>query len=114
MYPAHTQLVAKCSSPSIGDQRATGCKSKVKILTKIQLRNLNQTSAAKYWPNFSTLNKSKVKILTKPSFKILTKIQLHNLNQTSAAKYWPNFSFKIPPELQLQNLDQRAQSLNTS
>ena len=24
MYPAHTQLVAKCSSPSIGDQRATG------------------------------------------------------------------------------------------
>ena len=27
MYPAHTQLVAKCSSPSIGDQRATGCSS---------------------------------------------------------------------------------------
>ena len=27
MYPAHTQLVAKCSSPSIGDQRATGCNS---------------------------------------------------------------------------------------
>ena len=25
MYPAYTQLVAKCSSPSIGDQRATGC-----------------------------------------------------------------------------------------
>ena len=25
MYPAHTQLVVKCSSPSIGDQRATGC-----------------------------------------------------------------------------------------
>ena len=24
MYPAHTQLVAKWSSPSIGDQRATG------------------------------------------------------------------------------------------
>ena len=24
MYPAHTQLMAKCSSPSIGDQRATG------------------------------------------------------------------------------------------
>ena len=33
------------------------------------------------------------------------KIQLRNLNQTSAAKYWPNFSFKISPELQLQNLD---------
>ena len=25
MYPAHTQLLAKCSSPSIGDRRATGC-----------------------------------------------------------------------------------------
>ena len=24
MYPAHTQLLAKCSSPSIGDRRATG------------------------------------------------------------------------------------------
>ena len=24
MYPAYTQLVAKCSSPSIGDRRATG------------------------------------------------------------------------------------------
>ena len=36
-------------------------------------------------PRFST--KSKVEILTKPSFRILTKIQLHNLNQTLAAKY---------------------------
>ena len=25
IYPAHTQLLAKCSSPSIGDRRATGC-----------------------------------------------------------------------------------------
>ena len=25
MYSAHTQLLAKCSSPSIGDRRATGC-----------------------------------------------------------------------------------------
>ena len=25
MYPTHTQLLAKWSSPSIGDQRATGC-----------------------------------------------------------------------------------------
>ena len=28
MYPAHTQLLAKWSSPSIGDQRATGCLGK--------------------------------------------------------------------------------------
>ena len=26
MYPAYTQLVAEWSSPSIGDQRATGCR----------------------------------------------------------------------------------------
>ena len=29
MYPAHTQLLAKWSSPSIGDRRATGCDDKV-------------------------------------------------------------------------------------
>ena len=39
-------------------------------------------------------------------------IQLHNLYKTSAAKWWTNSSFKILPELQLQNLDQPfAQSL---
>ena len=30
MYPAYTQLVAKWSSPSIGDQRATGCEGVVR------------------------------------------------------------------------------------
>ena len=45
-------------------------------------------------------------ILTKPSFGISTKTQLHNLYKTSAAKCWTNSSFKILPELQLQNLDQ--------
>ena len=29
MYPAYTQLVAKCSSPSIGDRRATGWKGRI-------------------------------------------------------------------------------------
>ena len=53
--------------------------------------------------------------MTKPSFRISTKIQLHNLYKTSAAKWWTNSSFKILPELQLQNLDQPcAQSLNKS
>ena len=33
MYPAHTQLVAKWSSPSIGDQRATGCDTLTDLLT---------------------------------------------------------------------------------
>ena len=31
MYPAHTQLVAKWSSPSIVDQRATGWTMKVEM-----------------------------------------------------------------------------------
>ena len=48
--------------------------------------------------------------MTKPSILIVTKIQLLNLNEISAAKYWPNFSFKISPELQLQNLDQTFSS----
>ena len=39
-----------------------------RISTKIKLHNLNQGSAAKYWPNFS--------------FKISPEIQLHNLDQT--------------------------------
>ena len=66
-------------------------------------------------PNISISTKLKFKILTKPSFRISTKIQLHNLYKTSAAKWWTNSSFKILPELQLQNLDQPcAQSLNKS
>ena len=67
------------------------------ILTGHQLPNFNQT-----FRHF--------KILTKPSFRISTKIKLHNLNQASAAKYWSNFSFKILPELQLQNLYQTLYS----
>ena len=76
------------------------------ILIKFHLQNLDQALTSKSQQNISISTKSKVKILSKPSFKILTKIQLRNLNQTSAAKYWPNFSFKISPKLQLQNLDQ--------
>ena len=40
------------------------------------------------------------------SLRILTKIQLHELYKTSAAKCGTNSSFKILPELRLQNLDQ--------
>ena len=54
-------------------------------------------------PNISTSTKSKVKILTIPSFRILTKIQLltstkhqqQNTDQTSASKSRLNFDFKI-------------------
>ena len=40
MYPAYTQLVAKCSSPSIGDARATGCArdSKYKFVPLSSIR----------------------------------------------------------------------------
>ena len=34
MYPAHTQLVAKWSSPSIGDQRATGWAAAEEIVNQ--------------------------------------------------------------------------------
>ena len=60
-------------------------KPSFRILTKIQLRNFNQTSAAKYWPNFSfkiRLNLN-LKILTKV-LKVWTKVKLYD--QTSASK----------------------------
>ena len=34
MYPAYIQLAAKWSSPSIGDQRATGCSQTHSETTK--------------------------------------------------------------------------------
>ena len=52
------------SQPNI----SSSTKSKLRILTKIQLLNLNQTSAVKYWPNFS--------------FQISPELQLQNLDQT--------------------------------
>ena len=73
----------------------------LRILIKHQPKHLNQTSAVVL--NFNNT------ILTRPSLRISNKIKLHNLNQASAAKCWPNFSFKILPELQLQNLDQHQQ-----
>ena len=65
-------------------------KPSFRILTKIQLCNLNQTSAAKYWPNFS--------------FKISPAIQHQNLDQTLCSKSEQKFSFMTKP--QLPNLQQ--------
>ena len=53
-------------------------KPSFRILTKIQLRNHNQTSAVIYWPNFS------FKILTNLVLKVWTKFKLYD--QTSASK----------------------------
>ena len=64
-------------------------------MTKIQLRNLNQTSAAKYSPNFS--------------FKITPELQLQNLDQNLCSKYEQKFSFMTKP--QLPNLQQTVANM---
>ena len=79
-------------------QRTRGLSSSCQSHFASSTRNLNQTSASPLHFKF--------KILTQPSFRISTKIQLHNLYKISAAKRWTSSSFKILPELQLQNLDQ--------
>ena len=83
----------------------SGSNFNFRILIKHYIPSLNQTSVSwlnlnKSWPNLAS--------------ESWTSIQPRNRNQTSAAKYWQNFSFKISPELQLQNLDQSAQRLNKS
>ena len=51
MYPAYTQLVAKWSSPSIGDQRATGCHPFSVLLYLVDLHR--QGVVAAYISDFS-------------------------------------------------------------
>ena len=74
-------------------------KFSFRILTKLQPRNLNQTSASrssasKSWPKF--------KIWTELQPKILAKTQLQNLVLTSAEKSWINFSLKLLTKNQFQ------------
>ena len=71
----------------------------LRISTKHQIQNLDQTSA-------SRLN-LKFKILTKLNFRILTKIQLHSLYST---KILTKLQLQILPELQLQNIHQTLSS----
>ena len=68
-------------------------KPRFRILTKIQLCNLNQTSAAKYLPNFSFKISLELRRLTpdqtlcwksEQKFSFMTKPQLPNLQQTVA------------------------------
>ena len=87
-------------------QRTRGLSSYHRISIKHQFQNLNQTSS-------SRLN-VKLKSWTNLHSEYWPRFNFLNLNQTSAAKYWQNFSLKISPELQLQNLDRSAQSLNKS
>ena len=60
-------------------------KPSFRILTKIKLRNLNQTSAAKYWPNFS--------------FKTSTELQTQTPDQNLCWKSEQKFSFMTKPQL---------------
>ena len=72
-------------------------------MTKIQLRNLNQTSAAKYWPNYS------FKIRTKLQLQILPELQLQNLDQTLCSRSEHTFCFMTKP--QLPNLQQTVANM---
>ena len=64
--------------------------------------NLDQISISESRLSIDIKISSKHQYLDKSwSNLALAKIQLRNLNETSAAKYIPNFSFKISPDLQL-------------
>ena len=79
------------------------------------LQNFDHVPTSKSQPNISISTKLKLQNIDQTLLQNLDQDSTwYNLNQTSAAKYWPNFSFKISPELQVQNLDQNAQSLNES
>ena len=60
MYPAHTQLVAKWSSPSIGDQRATGWAPLISLAALLWV-NFN-LFMKKYWYHYSTYTWTMVNI----------------------------------------------------
>ena len=60
-------------------------KPSFRILAKIQLCKLNQTSAAKYWPNFS--------------FKISPELQFQNLDKILCSKSEQKLSFMTKPQL---------------
>ena len=85
MYPAYTQLVAKCSSPSIGDRRATGWSFLVfrsfiwinVFKNRIPIHILIMLSAPLFleWaPNFSKLDKSNNLSRTNSHPQVLTMI----------------------------------------
>ena len=62
MYPAHTQLVAKWSSPSIGDQRATGCPVCIKfsLLARFSLEPITNWLKKPEKEDFSCLSCTKI------------------------------------------------------
>ena len=98
---AHSLFIYGNIAKGITDPRVEFISQVLTQIFKFHLQNLDQASTSKSQPNISILIN-----LYQTSIRISTKAQLHNRNQTSEGKYWPNFSFKISPELPLQNLDQ--------
>ena len=76
-------------------------KFSFRILAKLQLPNLGQTSGSKCWPIFSH------KIWTKLQPENLEQTSASNLNWTSTSKSWPNLRLDIFHNLQHQNLSTR-------
>ena len=73
-------------------------KPSLKILTNIQVRNLKQTSAAKYWPN--------------SCFKISPELQLQNLEQVWTKNLRPNLSSHICNKLLIINISNKGGNLS--
>ena len=73
-----------------------GTHSAWRILTKLQLPNLDQIYGSKCWPIFC--------------HKISNKLQPQNFDQIPASKSWPKINFKILTKLQLQYRDQKQGS----
>ena len=68
---------------------------------------IKKSSASKSWSSISS-NDFSQKSLPNLSFRCVTKLQI--CDQTSASIYRPNFSFKLSPNLKLQNLYETSDS----
>ena len=88
---SYTNLLDQASTSKSQPNISISTRPSFRISTKIRLHNLNQASAAKYWPNFSFR-----------SNQISPELKLQNFDQTLCSKSEQNFSFMT--KLQLPNL----------
>ena len=95
----YIKVISQITNLHLNSASKTRLNLSFKVLTKLQLQNLNQASASKFWPNFSfknqhsapksrssfgILTKIEIQIFTKVQFQLSTKIQLQIVYQTSA------------------------------
>ena len=86
----HLQILDYASTSKSQPNISILTRPSFRISTKIRLHNLNQASAAKYWPNSSF-----------SSNHFLSELKLQNFDQTLCSKseqnlaLWQNFSFQI-------------------